>query len=75
MSIKMTDVFNAVDDNGKTYFIEEHSTEIWADLLSGRSFVGYGTRAYFLSDGRAVNLVKEDVFELPTSGLRLKRVR
>lgn len=73
MATEVTDRIIAHDDSGQIYTIEMHSNIVMADGMSMRHCVGRGASSLRLSDGRTVNKIDENTFEIFSSGVRRHR--
>lgn len=70
---KLTNSFNAIDANGKTYRIDCYQTLHTSRTLSGHSETLGGLKEYRCSVG-AVNCIDDNTFEIVATQAQVKKV-
>jgi hypothetical protein len=72
--MRVTDQFRARDDRGVEYHVVCWKREIDTSTYQGRSST-LGLTEYRLADGRVLNRVDEDTFDIVATGRRVRRIR
>lgn len=66
-------IHNCQDDAGNTYSVREYVSYIPFSGMTGTQHVK-GNRTLEMEDGRPVNWIEEDVFQVADSGLVLTKI-
>lgn len=69
-----SDQFEAQDDEGNLYTVIEYQLVIESEPISGPSSIMKGTKELFLGNGRAVNYIDDDTFEVVETEKIIRRV-
>ncbi|MDR6447453.1 hypothetical protein J2794_003569 [Paraburkholderia terricola] len=69
----VTDQFKAKDDAGNVYQVVVHRNSINTSTLNGPGSLA-GLPDFRLSDGRSLNRLSQDVFQIVQTGTKITRV-
>jgi hypothetical protein len=70
-----TDRFAAVAPDRERFVVVERRVAVRYRLISGDSRMALGSHDYVTADGRCLNPISDDEFEIAQTGPRIRRVR